>query len=154
MVNCEIKESTEDRGRICNDLLRSLPLWFGIESAIRQYVSDVETMPTFVASVGGNPIGFLSLHIHNEWTAEIHVIAVRSEFHRNGIGRRLFAVAEDYLRKRRCEFLSVKTISASSPNKEYESTRRFYFSMGFKPVEEFRALWGEANPCLLMIKSL
>jgi len=26
--------------------------------------------------------------------------------------------------------------------------------MGFRPVEEFKTLWGEAHPCLLMIKAL
>jgi hypothetical protein len=26
--------------------------------------------------------------------------------------------------------------------------------MGFRPLEEFPELWGDANPCLQMIKSL
>ena len=154
MHDLEIKEITEDRGRICNELLRSLPLWFGIESAIRQYVLDVEGMPAFVAYFGERSVGFVSLNLRNQWTAEIHVMAIHPEFHRKGIGRNLLAVSEDYLRERRYEFLSVKTISPSSQSKEYEITRRFYFSVGFRPVEEFKTIWGEANPCLLMIKAL
>jgi ribosomal protein S18 acetylase RimI-like enzyme len=154
MSQVEIREIKENRGVICNDLLRSLPLWFGIEAAIQQYVSDVEAMPTFVAYAENRPVGFISLNRHNEWTAEVHIIAVRAEFHRSGIGRRLIEVSQDYLKALKYEFLSVKTLSPSRPNKEYEMTRKFYYSMGFRPVEEFRTLWGEANPCLLMIKAL
>ena len=69
MLDLEIAEITENRGRICSDLLRSLPLWFGIESAILQYVSDVESMPTFVANIKGESVGFISLHLRNEWTS-------------------------------------------------------------------------------------
>lgn len=154
MLDLEIAEITENRSRICSDLLRSLPLWFGIESSILRYAADVERMPTFVASIKGDSIGFISLHLHNEWTAEVHVMAVHPRYHKKGIGKQLLAVVEKYLKKRNCEFLTVKTVSSAHPNTEYEGTRRFYFSMGFRPVEEFKTLWGETNPCLLMIKSL
>jgi ribosomal protein S18 acetylase RimI-like enzyme len=149
-----IREITEDRGKICDALLHSLPRWFDIETAIRQYVIDVEEMPTFAAFVENRPVGFVSLKRHNEWTAEVHVMAVLAEFHRGGIGRKLIESAQGYLRGLNYKFLSAKTLSPSRPSQEYEMTRKFYFSMGFRPVEEFKTLWGEANPCLLMIKAL
>jgi ribosomal protein S18 acetylase RimI-like enzyme len=154
MNKVEVKELTQGRGQICNDLLRALPLWFGIEEAIRQYALDVEQMPTFVAYERSRAIGFVSLNRHNEWTAEVHVMAIHPDFHRRGVGRDLIEAAESHLRKLNFQFLSVKTLSPSRPNKEYEMTRKFYFAMGFRPVEEFKTLWGEANPCLFMIKSL
>jgi ribosomal protein S18 acetylase RimI-like enzyme len=154
MSTFEVKRVTQNRGQICNELLRSLPLWFGIEDAIQRYVSDVEVMPTFVTYADKKPVGFVSLNRHNEWTTEVHVIAVRAEFHRSGIGKKLIETSEDYLRSLKYEFLSVKTLSPARQSKEYEMTRKFYFSMGFRPVEEFKTLWGEANPCLLMIKAL
>lgn len=150
----KIKEVTEGKGKICNDLLRSLPLWFGIEEAIQNYVQDVESMPMLAAFDGERAIGFYSLNFHNEFTAEIHVMAVRPEFHRHGLGRELQAHAESFLKTKNFEFMSVKTIAPSTPNKEYALTRKFYEAMGFRPVEEFKTLWGEANPCLLMIKKL
>ena len=149
-----ILEITQNRARICNDLLRSLPLWFGIESAIQEYVRDVETMPMWVAYDGKRPIGFVSLCLHNEYTGEIHVMAIHPDFHRQGIGRKLVVAVEDCLRNRKYEFLTVKTVSPSRSNPEYERTRQFYFSMGFRPVEEFKTLWGANNPCLMMIKGL
>jgi ribosomal protein S18 acetylase RimI-like enzyme len=148
------KKVKRRNARICNDILRSLPLWFGIESAIQRYVSDVEKMPMFVGYVGGKPIAFLSLNLHNKWTAEIHVMGVRPEFHRRGIGKRLLMIAENHLIKRNFEFLTVKTLSSSRSDRGYGITRKFYFSTGFRPVEEFKTLWSESNPCLLMIKSL
>ncbi|MCM2278763.1 MAG: GNAT family N-acetyltransferase [Oligoflexia bacterium] len=149
-----VTQITQGSGPVCNSLLRSLPLWFGIENAIQQYVKDVEGMPTFVAYMKEEPVGFVSLNLHNEYTAEVHVMAVHPDFHRKGVGRRLLNEAESFLREREFQFLSVKTLSPSRPNREYEQTRKFYFSAGFRPVEEFKNLWGDANPCLLLIKFL
>jgi ribosomal protein S18 acetylase RimI-like enzyme len=153
MNDVTIREIVLDRGKICNELLRS-PLWFGIESATQRYVSDVEAMTTFVAYVEDRPVGLASLNLHNEYTAELHVIAVHPDFHRQGIGRHLVSTVENHLKRLNYQFLSVKTLSRSRPNREYEQTRKFYFALGFMPVEEFKSLWGDANPCLLMIKAL
>jgi hypothetical protein len=60
MSEVEIREIKESRSAVCNDLLRSLPLWFGIEAAIQQDVSDVEGMPTFVAYVENRAVGFIA----------------------------------------------------------------------------------------------
>jgi hypothetical protein len=37
------------KSEICNSILRGLPLWFGIESAIHDYVNDVKLMETWAA---------------------------------------------------------------------------------------------------------
>jgi GNAT superfamily N-acetyltransferase len=144
----------EDPAPLCEALLRALPLWFGIESSLRQYVSDVAVMPTFAASVDDRDVGILALHPHNPFTIEIHLVAVHPDHHRRHIGHALVSYAESYARARGHEFMTVKTLSPSRPNREYELTRKFYSAMGFKPVEEFKTLWGEANPCLLLIKAL
>ena len=36
----------------------------------------------------------------------------------------------------------------------YGRTRRFYRARGFRPVEELTAIWGEENPCLIMVERL
>ena len=138
---------------VCEQILRSLPDWFGIEDAIVQYRRDLDRMETLVAVLGEEVIGFLAIHEHNAHSAEIHVVAIRPESHRRGIGRALFAHAEGLLRGRSIEFLQVKTLGPSRPDKSYDRTRDFYMAMGFRPLEENK-LWGERNPCLIMVKHL
>lgn len=147
-------ENSLERSRVCELILRSLPDWFGIESAIVDYTQDVKNMDTWVAVDGHDVIGFISINRHNHATAEIHVIGVLTSHHRSGVGRQLLLTAELYLKQLGYKFLTVKTLSASRPNKEYELTRKFYQSCGFEPVEEFKTLWGEHNPCLLLIKNI
>ena len=48
----------DEKSRICNDVLRALPSWFGIESSIVDYVNDVQTMPFYAAFDSDQPVGF------------------------------------------------------------------------------------------------
>jgi ribosomal protein S18 acetylase RimI-like enzyme len=142
------------KSELCEKILRSLPEWFGIESAIVEYSKDVQRMPMLVAKLETEVVGFLSLKTHNKYTAEIHVMGVLPEFHRQKAGRDLVSAAERYLSKRGYRYLTVKTLSESRPNEEYDRTCNFYYSVGFIPVEEFKTLWSEHNPCLLLIKEV
>jgi GNAT superfamily N-acetyltransferase len=74
--------------------------------------------------------------------------------HRKGVGRRLVAFAEDEARRTGAHFLTVKTLGPSAQSSHYEATRRFYEAVGFLALEEFTAVWGEDNPCLLMAKPI
>jgi len=94
------------------------------------------------------------LQRHFPTSAEIHVMGILEKYHRKGIGHQLVKTVEDELRQQGTHFLTVKTLSESRPNKEYDQTRKFYLKAGFLPLEEFKTLWGEANPCLLLVKAL
>ncbi len=142
------------KSEICEFILRSLPLWFGIESAIVDYVRDVKFMETWVVFDNNLAIGFASINKHFSQSAEIHVMGIIQEYHRRGLGRQLIEAIEKDLRIKGFKFLTVKTLSESRPNKEYDLTRSFYFKNGFMPLEEFKTLWGEANPCLFLVKVL
>ena len=139
---------------LCEPILRSLPGWFGIEEATRHYIERIEDLPTFLATVGTEVAGFLTLELHGEYAAEVYVMGVRPEMHRQGIGRALLAGAEGYLAGEGVEFLQVKTLSPAHPDPGYAQTRAFYLAMGFRPLEEFPDLWGAGNPCLQMVKWL
>lgn len=143
------------KSEICDRILRALPKWFGIEEAIVSYAREVETMP-LLAVIGedGQASAFVALNFHNEHNAEIHVMGVMPACHGRGFGTALVREAELYARRSGRRFLTVKTLSPSRPNAEYDQTRRFYESVGFVALEEFKTLWGEHNPCLLMIKSI
>jgi ribosomal protein S18 acetylase RimI-like enzyme len=131
-------------------VLAALPDWFELEEAVQQYVRDVAELPTF--AVGRD--GFLAVKQHTEAAAEIYVMGVRPESHRRGLGTALLEAAEAFLRERNVEYLQVKTLGPSQPDEGYAATRSFYAARGFRPLEELTAIWGEANPCLIMVKQL
>lgn len=139
---------------LCEPVLRALPQRFGIEEATRQYVRDIDVLPTFLALDGHAVAGFLTLKQHTDHAAEIHVMGVRPERHRQGVGRALVSRAEAHLGRLGIEYLQVKTLSPAHPDEGYARTRAFYTALGFRPLEDFPTLWGEQNPCLQMIKAL
>lgn len=81
--------------RVAAQLLALLPEWFGIESAVQEYVEAAARLPTYVARVDGPPpVGILLIAPHFPEAAELHLLAVHPQWHRRGIGRRLVATAE------------------------------------------------------------
>lgn len=144
---------SKEKSEICEKILRSLPQWFGIESAILDYIKDVQTMETWVA-LDTEVVGFVSVNKHNQCTAEIHVIGILPEHHRKKIGSALVSAVEASLSEQKFKFLTVKTLSENRLDENYDKTRKFYLNHGFSPIEEFKTLWGEYNPCLMMVKSL
>jgi GNAT superfamily N-acetyltransferase len=145
------------RARDCEPILRALPDWFGIEQAIVDYVAAIDGLPTFLAHDGdanSKPVGFMSIKRHSPQCAELYVLGVLASHHRHGVGRALLEKTEAWLAADAVRFLQVKTLSPSRPCIHYDATRRFYQAMGFVDLEELKTLWGERNPCLMMIKSL
>jgi GNAT superfamily N-acetyltransferase len=135
-------------------LLRALPDWFGIESAIVEYVRDAHTKPTYLAlDESGEVVGAILLTRHNVHAAEVHLMAVIPDRHRRGIGRTLLRRVEGDLRADGVRLLEVKTLGPSMADDGYERTRAFYESVGFLPLEEIEGLW-PGNPCLIMVKPL
>ncbi|HBX68213.1 MAG TPA: N-acetyltransferase [Chloroflexi bacterium] len=145
-----------EKADFCEPILHALPEWFGIEEANQDYLDAIDRLPTFLA-LSREPervIGFLTIYRHFPTAAEIYVAGVHPDYHRRGWGRALLQAAEAYLRKQGIEYLQVKTLSPSNPDLGYAQTRAFYLAMGFTPLEEFKSLWNENNPALLLIKKL
>ena len=148
MTVAEVEEPAA-RSRLCERVLRDLPEWFGIEEATAAYIRDVAELPTF--GIGDDAI--LSLKLHTPRAAEVYVMGVRRDRHRQGLGGALLDAAEAYLRARGVEYLQVKTLGPSDDDEGYAGTRAFYEARGFVPLEEIHGLW-EHNPCLLLVKAL
>jgi len=144
----------DEKTNICNNILRSLPAWFGNEEAIVDYADKVREMPFLIANDNDRVIGFLAIKIHNEHTAEVCVMGVLEERHRQGAGEKLIKACENYCQEKHIEFLTVKTLDASAEYEPYERTRKFYMKMGFKPLEVFPLHWDKDNPCLFLVKHL
>jgi len=142
------------RGALCEELLRGLPDWFGIEASIVEYARASDELPTFVAQVGEEAAGLLAVRPTGPAALELHVMAVRREHQRRGLGRALVERAAAYARAEGFSLLHVKTLAPEVEDADYAGTRAFYAATGFMPLEVIPAVWGPENPCLVMVRPL
>jgi ribosomal protein S18 acetylase RimI-like enzyme len=139
---------------VCSPILRSLPAWFGIEEDLVRYSTEIDHLNTWLACEAERVIGFVSLKQHTPYSAEIYVMGILLEAHRKGIGCALIDQTQEWLKSRGVEYLQVKTLGPSHKDENYAKTRGFYMAMGFRSLEEFKQIWDENNPCLIMVKRL
>ena len=144
----------EEKSRICAEILRTLPQWFGIDEAIERYITASADLPMLAVRNGDGAAGFLTLKRHSPHAAELYLLGVRPELHGQGIGTALVRAAEEGLANDGVEYLQVKTLAPSRPSRRYEATRRFYEARGFRSLEEIPRYWDEDNPCLIMVKRI
>jgi GNAT superfamily N-acetyltransferase len=135
-------------------IVRALPDWFGLEEPIQGYVRDAHTLPNLVAVEDGTVVGVCLLRHHTPVAAEIELLAVPPDRHRQGIGRLLVERAVADLRADGVRLLQVKTFGPSGDSPEYERTRAFYAAIGFLPLEERTDIWGPEDPCLISVLPL
>lgn len=138
----------------CEIILRSLPRWFGIESAVVAYAKAADCLPTFLAYSEESVIGFISLEGHSHGVYEVHCIAVHNDFRGQGVGTALLSAAETWMRAQGASQMVVKTIAESHPSPEYKASRAFYQSKGFAAERIIPDIWGPSNPCLQMRKEI
>jgi GNAT superfamily N-acetyltransferase len=141
-------------GADCAAILAELPEWFGIPESNAEYADFAERHPTWVAEDGGEVLGLMTLVDHGFSALDIHLMAVRPDSHRRGVGKALVRQAVAETRALGRPYLTVKTRGPSAPYEPYDRTRAFYLAVGFAPLEEFAEIWGPENPCLIMIMSL
>lgn len=98
-------------------------------------------------------MGFLCLKETGRATVELCVMGVLQDWHRRGLGTKLFAVARAWTAERDYAFMQVKTVQMGR-YKEYDDTNRFYLSLGFQEFEVFPTLWDEWNPCQIYVMAL
>lgn len=134
-------------------ILRSLPAWFGIESALNDYVTSAATSTSFVAVRAGEVVGVALSERHFAESAELTLLAVHADHRGGGAGRALVAAVETHVTHDGCRFLEVHTVGPSYDDANYAQTRAFYRAVGFTPMHEFDGLdWH--GPTLILIKSL
>lgn len=142
----------DEKTAITLDIMNALPEWFSPPEDIIVKSKTHRGYPFFAVFDHGKAVGFASLKIHNEFTADVYVIGVLREYHHFGIGHQLIEACVNYCRQYGYRFLTVKTLDESAEYKPYESTRRFYQKEGFLPLEVFHTFWDEENPCLFLVK--
>ncbi len=156
MATMQIVEicDTQQRTKIAEDVLESLPQWFGIPEQTRKYIENSGSLPFFAATQGPTILGFVAMKQNSRYTAEVYVMGVLPHHHRQGVGKALIDYVTEWAKTSGYEFLMVKTLDESHPDVNYANTRKFYIGMGFRPLECLPELWGKQNPCLLMVKHI
>lgn len=144
----ELSNKSECAG-ICDSILSELPDWFGAFDIYKDYMDDLKTRPVFVMRKGADTRAIMVLTKLTHAAVDIHLLAVRPEFHGLGIGKALVETAKDYGRSNGAKFLTVKTLGPSTENVAYSKTRMFYVAVGFEPLEEIADFWGKGYPMLL-----
>ena len=79
-------------------------------------------------------------------------MGVLPEYHRQGIGTRLFLALKAYAESEGFEYMQVKTVQTGH-YEEYDRTNRFYQRMGFRELEVL-PLWDAWNPCQVYVMAL
>ncbi len=155
MTPFSVTRRTGGNRALIESILDDLPQWFGLPESNAAYAAAGERLPGYVATTPeGEDIGVALIERHFPQTAEIHVIAVKPRWHRQGVGRALLAAAEADLRAAGTCVLTVKTLGLADPDEGYRRTRSFYLALGFLPLEEFPDFWGPGTPCLFLGKPL
>ena len=132
-----------------------LPEWFDQPEANADCANIVEQLPLLACHVDGGVVGFVALQPHPPSAMEIFVMAVRRQFHRQGIGHRLIAASEEFARDAACRLLTVKTLAPRDREEpQYAATCAFYEGSGFIRAEIFPKFWHEDFPCLFLVKPL
>lgn len=142
----------EFKAKIVEEILLDLPDWFGLPESTKKYIEDSKSLPLWLASVGEESVGFVTLSQSSEECAELHCMGVKMKYHHQGIGTLLYKDLEQYAKKS-FDYIQVKTVEEGR-YKEYDQTVAFYKRMGFAKLEVFPTLWDKNNPCLIMIKRI
>lgn len=146
-------ENIKEKESISRTILEALLAWFGIPQAREEYIANSVNQPFFAAIKEEKPIDFLCLKQTGKDTVELVVMGVLKEFHRHGIGRKLFMAAKEKAIKDGFSFIQVKTVQMGRYD-NYDNTNKFYISLGFKEFEIFPTLWDEWNPCQVYVMAL
>ncbi len=134
-------------------VLASVPEWFGIPEANAQYVADAARLPSYLAVEGDEALGVALVAQHVPESRELHLLAVRRDRHRQGIGRLLVEAVVADLRQAGVQLLEVHTVGPSYEDEGYARTRAFYVAVGFVPLTELQRIdW--SGPTLILVRPL
>ena len=145
-------DDPEKKASIAESILIRLPDWFSLPESTQHYIEESRSLPFLACLSEGKPVGFAVLRRTSPYTAELYVMGVLPEYHRQGIGTRLFLALKDYARAQGFEYMQVKTVQTGH-YEEYDGTNRFYQRMGFRELEVL-PLWDEWNPCQVYVMAL
>ena len=151
-----IIEQINDEGlkrTVARKILEALRDWFEVDESREKYIAESADQIFLAAKEADDYAGFLCLKETGKATVELAVMGVLKEYHRNGVGRKLFEAAKSIAVEEGYSFLQVKTVQMGV-YEDYDRTNLFYLSCGFQEFEVIKELWGEDNPCQIYVMAL
>lgn len=143
----------EKKEKICMEILEALPEWFEIPESRVSYAKESRELPFWADMENEIARGFIVMKETSKYAVEICVMGVRKEYHRLGIGSKLFEAFYQYAKGRGYEFIQVKTVRKGM-YPDYDLTNVFYQKIGFRELECMEGLWDEANPCQVYVMAI
>ncbi|HAT9060347.1 TPA: GNAT family N-acetyltransferase [Legionella pneumophila subsp. pneumophila] len=123
---------------LCQTITKDLPEYFGLPEANEHYAIGVKTRTNFAAKDEDNYIGLVSIDFPYPNNANIYWMAVRRDFHRQGVGKQLIEVACHFAKTRGAITITVETLCPSESEENYLKTYLFYQSVGFNPLFDLK----------------
>ncbi len=148
----QIKDA-DTKKAVARKVLEALRDWFEVDESREKYIEESAGQIFLAAKEDGDYVGFLCLKETGKETVELAVMGVLKEYHRNGLGRKLFEAAKSIATEEGYSFMQVKTVQMGM-YEDYDITNHFYLSCGFKEFEVIKELWGDENPCQIYVMSL
>ena len=146
-------EDKEMKENICLQILEKLPEWFEIPESRISYAKACREIPLWAELEGEDARGFIAMKETSKYAVEIYVMGVKKEYHRLGVGTKLFDAFYSYAVEKGYEFIQVKTVREGK-YPDYDVTNAFYQKIGFRELECMEGLWDEANPCQVYVMAL
>ena len=140
----------------CDDVIETLPYFFGQAAGIAECAAAVRSQRGLVAvDSAGQIVAFLTYASHHPTSAEITWMAVRQDRRRRVVGRRLLEELDDKLSGAGVHLLFVITLGPSvqepGVSDGYAGTRRFYEAVSFVPLKELDA-WGPDSSGIIVVR--
>lgn len=146
-------EDKDTKEKICKNILKQLPEWFGQKSGVSQYAKESRVSDLWAYFDNDKPVGFIVMKETSPYTVEISVMGVLKSNQRRGIGVELFKSLYDFAKNSNYEFVQVKTVRLGK-YACYDTTNLFYRKIGFKELECIDDLWNKDNPCQIYIMNI
>lgn len=138
---------------LCRTITKDLPEYFGLPEANKHYAIGVKMRTNFAAKEEGNYIGLISIDFPYPNNANVYWVAVRRNFHRQGVGKQLIDAACHFAKMQGATTITVETLSPSESEENYLKTYRFYQSVGFNALFDLKPTGYEWN-MVYMVKQL
>lgn len=133
---------TSNTKNICEEITKTLPMWFGISDANEKYANDANIYSSLCIKDDEKDIALLVYKktlnkLLKKEVIDIHWLGIIPEYHRKGLGTKLFNELCLIAKSENIDTITVETLDPAVKDECYLKTVSFYESLGFEISEHF-----------------